>query len=79
MSKIFTQAEFASHNKPDNLYIAVDHDVYDMTTFQEEHPGGKKSQPMSLPSCLRLHSNPLNSHPTGRRQGRVKAVLEIPQ
>merc|ERR1712227_172414 len=28
--------------KPDNLWIIVDHDVYDLTKFQEEHPGGKK-------------------------------------
>lgn len=42
MSKTFTQADFASHNKPNDLYIVVDHDVYDMTKFQEEHPGGQK-------------------------------------
>ncbi|TVY12780.1 Acyl-CoA dehydrogenase apdG [Lachnellula arida] len=42
MSKTFTQADVASHNKPDNLYIVVDEDVYDLTTFQDEHPGGKK-------------------------------------
>jgi cytochrome b involved in lipid metabolism len=43
MSKTFTANDVASHNKPDNLYIIVDHDVYDLTKFQEEHPGGKKS------------------------------------
>lgn len=43
MSKSFTANDVASHNKPDNLYIIVDHDVYDLTKFQEEHPGGKKS------------------------------------
>lgn len=44
MSKTFTANDVASHNKPDNLYIIVDHDVYDLTKFQEEHPGGKKSK-----------------------------------
>jgi cytochrome b involved in lipid metabolism len=39
MSKSFTAADVASHNKPDNLYIIVDEDVYDLTTFQDEHPG----------------------------------------
>ena len=43
MSQSFTSGEVASHNKPDNLYIIVDEDVYDLTKFQEEHPGGKKS------------------------------------
>jgi cytochrome b involved in lipid metabolism len=34
----------ASHNKGDNLWIIVDEDVYDLTKFQDEHPGGKKSE-----------------------------------
>lgn len=39
MSKTFSQSDVASHNKADNLWIIVDEDVYDLTTFQEEHPG----------------------------------------
>ncbi|PHH62059.1 hypothetical protein CDD81_7615 [Ophiocordyceps australis] len=42
MSKTFTAGDVASHNKPDNLYIIVDGDVYDLTKFQDDHPGGKK-------------------------------------
>lgn len=42
MGKTFTTSDVASHNKPDNLYIIVDEDVYDLTKFQDEHPGGKK-------------------------------------
>ncbi|KAG9228905.1 putative acyl-CoA dehydrogenase [Amylocarpus encephaloides] len=42
MSKSFSAADVASHNKLENLYIIVDEDVYDLTTFQDEHPGGKK-------------------------------------
>jgi cytochrome b involved in lipid metabolism len=39
MSKQFSASDVASHNKPDNLYIIVDEDVYDLTKFQDEHPG----------------------------------------
>ena len=39
MSKTFSQADVAAHNKPNDLYIVVDEDVYDLTTFQDEHPG----------------------------------------
>jgi cytochrome b involved in lipid metabolism len=39
MSKTFSQSDVASHNKPDSLYIIVDQDVYDLTKFQDEHPG----------------------------------------
>ncbi|KAK0725437.1 acyl-CoA dehydrogenase/oxidase [Lasiosphaeris hirsuta] len=42
MSKTFSQADVASHNKADSLWIVVDGDVYDLTTFQDDHPGGKK-------------------------------------
>ncbi|KAL6243775.1 hypothetical protein RBB50_009209 [Rhinocladiella similis] len=42
MSKTFSLADVSSHNKADNLYIVVDEDVYDLTKFQDEHPGGKK-------------------------------------
>ena len=44
MAKRFSTADVASHNKGDDLYIIVDEDVYDLTKFQEEHPGGKKSK-----------------------------------
>lgn len=39
MSKIFTQADVSSHNKPDSLWIVVDGDVYDVTKFADDHPG----------------------------------------
>ncbi|OQO12592.1 hypothetical protein B0A48_02054 [Cryoendolithus antarcticus] len=42
MSKTFSASEVAAHKKPDDLWIIVDEDVYDLTKFQDEHPGGKK-------------------------------------
>jgi cytochrome b involved in lipid metabolism len=39
MGKTFTTSDVASHNKPNDLYIVVDEDVYDLTKFQDEHPG----------------------------------------
>lgn len=44
MSKTFSTAEVAKNSKPDSLWIIIDEDVYDLTQFQEEHPGGKKSE-----------------------------------
>ena len=43
MSKRFSTADVASHKTASDLWIIVDEDVYDLTKFQEEHPGGKKS------------------------------------
>ncbi|OTB02006.1 hypothetical protein M426DRAFT_323080 [Hypoxylon sp. CI-4A] len=42
MSKTFSKNDVSSHNKGDSLWIIVDDDVYDLTKFQDEHPGGKK-------------------------------------
>ncbi|GAB7355389.1 hypothetical protein MBLNU459_g5910t1 [Dothideomycetes sp. NU459] len=42
MSGTYSKSDVSSHNKADNLWIIVDDDVYDLTKFQEEHPGGKK-------------------------------------
>jgi hypothetical protein len=42
MSQSFSTADVANHNKTSDLYIIVDQDVYDLTKFQDEHPGGKK-------------------------------------
>ncbi|KAI0848749.1 acyl-CoA dehydrogenase NM domain-like protein [Daldinia vernicosa] len=42
MSKTFSKSDVASHNKADSLWIIIDGDVYDLTKFQDEHPGGKK-------------------------------------
>ena len=43
MSNTFSQTEVAAHKKPDDLWIIVDEDVYDLTKFQSEHPGESES------------------------------------
>lgn len=42
MSRTFSQSDVASHNTADSLWVIIDEDVYDLTKFQDEHPGGKK-------------------------------------
>ncbi|OBT69227.1 hypothetical protein VE03_01849 [Pseudogymnoascus sp. 23342-1-I1] len=43
MSQQFTPADVAQHNNPEKgLYIIVDSNVYNVTDFVEEHPGGAK-------------------------------------
>lgn len=39
MSQTFTKDQVASHNKADSLWVIIDEDVYDLTKFQDEHPG----------------------------------------
>lgn len=44
---IYSMNQINQHNKADSLWIIIDGDVYDVTSFQHEHPGGQKgkSQP----------------------------------
>lgn len=43
MSKAIAPSEVSAHNSVDTgLYIIIDSNVYDMTGFVDEHPGGAK-------------------------------------
>jgi cytochrome b involved in lipid metabolism len=39
MSQTVSKEQVAAHNKSDSLWIVIDEDVYDVTKFQDEHPG----------------------------------------
>ncbi|PGH11988.1 hypothetical protein AJ79_04575 [Helicocarpus griseus UAMH5409] len=41
-SKSFSKKEVSSHNKDGDLWIIIEQEVYDVSKFQDEHPGGKK-------------------------------------
>ena len=43
MSRSFSKADVAGHCKADDLYIIIDDDVYDLSTFADEHPGKRES------------------------------------
>ncbi|KAF8954855.1 hypothetical protein BGZ46_002808 [Entomortierella lignicola] len=40
--KVFTNADLANHSTRDNLYLAIEGKVYDVTKFIDEHPGGEE-------------------------------------
>ena len=40
--KAYTWTEINSHNSTDDLWVVIKGEIYDMTQFQNEHPGGKK-------------------------------------
>ncbi|KUJ15880.1 cytochrome b5 [Mollisia scopiformis] len=43
MSKQFSTADVASHKDAESgMYIIIDENVYDVTGFVDEHPGGAK-------------------------------------
>lgn len=42
--KTYTTAEVAQHNKEDDFWLIIKDEVWNMTEFQEDHPGGSKSK-----------------------------------
>ncbi|KAL1925204.1 uncharacterized protein VTP21DRAFT_87 [Calcarisporiella thermophila] len=40
--KLLTLEDVQKHNTKDNLYIIIHNNVFDVTKFQEEHPGGEE-------------------------------------
>lgn len=40
MSAVYTLEEVAKHKSSDDLWIVIDGNVYDVTDYVEEHPGG---------------------------------------
>eukprot|EP00416_Gambierdiscus_australes_P035009 CAMPEP_0171104872 /NCGR_PEP_ID=MMETSP0766_2-20121228/61488_1 /TAXON_ID=439317 /ORGANISM="Gambierdiscus australes, Strain CAWD 149" /LENGTH=516 /DNA_ID=CAMNT_0011565575 /DNA_START=47 /DNA_END=1597 /DNA_ORIENTATION=- len=42
MAATFTREEVGVHNKPDDAWVIVDGNVYDVTKFAKLHPGGKE-------------------------------------
>lgn len=39
MAARYSKDAVASHNNAGDLWVVIDEDVYDLTKFQEDHPG----------------------------------------
>lgn len=44
MAKVLSKEEVTAHKKPDDLWVVIDEDVYNLTDFQTEHPGRSITQ-----------------------------------
>lgn len=44
MSRTISANEIILHNKSDDIWIVVNGNVYDMTEFAPDHPGGPESE-----------------------------------
>lgn len=39
MTQVYSKDTVSGHNKPENLWVVIDEDVFDLSKFQDEHPG----------------------------------------
>lgn len=44
MGEAVSAKDVSKHNTPEDLWIVVDGEVYDMTEFTPEHPGGAEGK-----------------------------------
>lgn len=40
---MFDASEVAKHNTEDNCWVIINNEVYDVTKFLDDHPGGKEA------------------------------------
>ncbi|TVY62902.1 Cytochrome b2 [Lachnellula suecica] len=77
MAKIFDAADIASHNKPDDCWVALYGDVWDVTEFLPSHPGGSSI-------ILRLAGRDATEeydpiHPPGTLEANLKPEAKLGQ
>lgn len=77
--KVFSRDDVAAHNKDGDLWIIVEDKVYDMSSFQNLHPGGKKgSWYRSLLCSVRFVILLMcGSAPRRRGNGRIEKVSKV--
>lgn len=63
-TNIFTASQVATHNKPANCWITIHSNVYDVTSFLDQHPSGAD---VILPYCGKDATNAFETQ--DRRRG----------
>ena len=71
MAAIITPAELASHSKPDDLWVAVDGTVYDLSDFADVR--GVDGARLGLSCCLLLAACALRCGASQRTAARARA------
>jgi cytochrome b involved in lipid metabolism len=70
----FSLAQLATHNSNESCYIAYKKEVYDITSFLPNHPGGEKKP---LKQCGKVTDNFSEMHSGGSfDEGKVAAMLK---
>ena len=72
--KIITSAELSKHNKSSDCWVAIRGNVYDVTSYLDEHPGGAD---LILNYCGKDATSAFNNKGGGgKHSARAEALLE---
>jgi len=57
-TKTISAQEVSEHNTPANCWIVIDDQIWDVTSFAPEHPGGaSRKLKVHSSSCLKAHTS----------------------
>jgi len=73
----FTLAEVAEHNTLDDLWLAVDGKVFDITKFAADHPGGKEVLELYAGQDGSAEFNMIHHPDIIRKYGRVYEIGDV--
>lgn len=48
-NELISAHQVVEHNKPEDCWIVVEDEIWDVTDFAQEHPGGAASKLLQLP------------------------------
>lgn len=74
----YSADDVAQHNNAGDLWMIIDQDVYDLSDFIDEHPGGRKSMhpyPISSEGLFTHYSSSFSS----LKRGRERCNQEVPK
>lgn len=70
----FSEDEVAQHNGVGDLWVIIDGEVYDLSDFMDEHPGGPKCMHLTF-----LYEDPFTDFFSSFKRGRKRRHQEVPK
>jgi cytochrome b involved in lipid metabolism len=73
----YTLDEVQTHNTRESLWLIIDNDVYDVSTFVDEHPGGSKPFLKYAGTDITAKFASINAHKSSKDLPNFLATLKI--
>lgn len=77
---LITKAEVAQHDQPDDCWVVIDRGVYDLSNFNQLHPGGAKPIEMNCGgdgSVIFNNRGEMGPHPESAREALAEMQIGV--